>query len=400
MKRLLSLLLCLFLLVPALAAAEEEDIDFNELVEEDVDLELDENGDPVLPDDNDNEDDQFDDDLLTLELEADDSVNYDDLEINANLPGEDEVFNILLIGVDYREYDKSKSQYLPDQMGDHNGHVKRSDVIMILSINIYEGTLKITSISRDLKVQIPGIGKWEINNAFAVRHFKNGEFKYSEDKPELLLRTVNHNFDMNLKYYVATNFFGVEEIIESLGGVDLEMTKKEAKYVNSYIKKNRKKMANSYDLHSENRVPLEEKDGIHHLDGLQGLVFARYRSISNETDLARSGRTRRLMQALTRSAMEKMKSMNANEQLNFIIEMTKYFKTNLNLQAAFTKLWPAVKNSGIMDSMDDMTSLIEEHRIPADKEYHFSGSSVIMNDQEQTKEELHEFIYGAYYPAN
>ena len=46
---------------------------------------------------------------------------------------------------------------------------------------------------------------------------------------------MNHNFGMNIKYFIITNFYGVEEIIEYFGGVDLELSKQEARYINQYI---------------------------------------------------------------------------------------------------------------------------------------------------------------------
>lgn len=102
MKRLLALLLCLSLLLPVFALAEddEEDIDFNELIEEDVDL--DEDGNIV---DNGNSQVEYE---LTEEglaamadaFEIDESVDPSELELNQNLP--DDVINILLLGLDVR----------------------------------------------------------------------------------------------------------------------------------------------------------------------------------------------------------------------------------------------------------------------------------------------------------
>ena len=294
-------------------------------------------------------------------------------------------------------------------MGDHNNYRKRSDVVMILSIDTVFGALKITSISRDTLVQIPypnGSQYWEgpINEAFGiVYNKKTGGLDYSVDAPERLVKTVNHNFGMNIKYFIITNFYGVEEIIEYFGGVDLELTKQEARYVNRYINGKNEQgvrrstiMKNSYDLHSEDRQNLKEADGVQHLDGLQGLVFARYRTIANVTDIVRTGRTRRLLQALARPVAEKLK----NKELNIVellMNLQKYFVTNMNLQAIFNDLWPAVRDSRVMNDLSNVTNLIEEYRIPGDKGFSYDGSRVRLTNMRKTAEELQEFIYGEVY---
>lgn len=396
MKRILALLLCLTLLLPVLAFAEEEDVDLADLVSEDVDLQLDDEGNIVLPEENDEIDLNAADVGPFAEMAAENAVDDEELEINENLPEED-VVNILLIGLDYRTQKRSANQLLKDQLGDNNDHVKRSDVVMILSVDRIEGTLKLTSIARDLLVEIPGHSDGAINTAFAVRKFKNGSFHHSEDRPDLLMRTVNHNFELNIKYYIATNFYGVEEIIEYFGGVDVDLTKTEANYINSYIRQKRSRM--TYDQHADNRTPLEKKDGVQHLDGLQGLIFARTRSIAGENDLQRTGRTRRLLEALLHPVAEKIKNGEL-DPVNMMLDLSQYFVTNMNLQVMFNELWPAVRDSSIMSSLDSASSLIEENRIPGESGFRYNGSKVQLTNKQQTVEELHEFIYGAYYSAD
>ena len=100
MKRLLALLLCFSLLLPALSFGEqdEEDIDFSELLEEDVDV--DEDGNIIAPDD---EGEDFSEESLEDLMDAftlDESVDPSELELNTNLP--DDVINILLLGLDVK----------------------------------------------------------------------------------------------------------------------------------------------------------------------------------------------------------------------------------------------------------------------------------------------------------
>lgn len=411
MKRFLALLLCLALFLPVLASAEmvEEDIDQEDLFsDEDVDVDLDENGDLIIPEDGD--DNYFDESAYTSSG-TNGHFTVDQLERNSRLPEED-VVNILLIGVDSRPDSRSKNfpgYLVKEQMGDHNNYRKRSDVVMILSIDTVFGTLKITSISRDTLVQIPypnGAQYWEgpINEAFGiVYNKKTGGLDYSIDAPERLVKTVNHNFGMNIQYFIITNFYGVEEIIEYFGGVDLELSKDEARYVNNYINGKNENgvrrstiMKYSYDLHSEGRQKLKEVDGVQHLDGLQGLIFARYRTIANVTDIVRSGRTRRLLQALARPVAEKLKSGELNI-VQLLMDLQQYFVTNMNLQAIFNDLWPAIRDSQIMSDISNVTNLIEEYRIPADKGFTYEGKNVRLNNMRNTAEDLQEFIYGMVY---
>ena len=408
MKRLFALLLCLSLLLPvfSLAESDEDDWDIENLDTEDIDPDSEENDEDAIGSEDDSDDDWSaypDDDQDTI-------INYDELEINPNCP--DEVINILLIGVDTRgnEDRNNDSKLLKDQLGKHNGYAKRNDVNIILSINLFDGTLKLTSIARDLMLDIPSKGEAPINNAFSYRHMKkNGNgLDYVEDVPERVIRTVNRNFQLNIKHYFAINFYGVEEIIEYFGGVDVELTAKEAKAVNTYIKKNAKAMKRTYDMHSEGRQPLDTKsDGVQHLDGLQGLVFARTRHVAGENDLQRTGRTRRLLQALFHPIAEKLKNKEL-DLLNLIPELTQYMITDMSMQEIVDlamQVWPVVRDSDMLSDMSSITSLMEEKRIPGDTTkgdlgWSYQGEKVKLRNIKAVTEDLHDFIFGAYYPAD
>lgn len=408
MKRLLALLLCLALLLPvfSLAESDEDDWDIEDLDIEDLDIDGEEDDEDAIGSEEDTDDDwsNFPDD------DQDTIINYDELEINRNCP--DEVINILLIGVDTRgnEDRNTDSKLLKDQLGNHNGYAKRNDVNIILSINLFDGSLKLTSIARDLLVDIPSKGTAPINNAFSYRHMKkNGNgLDYVEDVPERVIRTVNRNFQLNIKHYFAINFYGVEEIIEYFGGVDVELTAKEAKAVNSYIKKNAKAMKRTYDMHSEGRQALDTKsDGVQHLDGLQGLVFARTRHVAGENDLQRTGRTRRLLQALFHPIAEKLKNKQL-DLLNLIPELTQYMITDMSMQEIVDlamQVWPVVRDSDMLSDMSSITSLMEEKRIPGDTTkgdlgWSYQDEKVKLRNIQAVTEDLHDFIFGAYYPAD
>lgn len=408
MKRLLALLLCLSLLLPVFALAEddEEDIDFNELIEEDVDL--DEDGNIV---DNGNSQVEYE---LTEEglaamadaFEIDESVDPSELELNQNLP--DDVINILLLGLDVRG--TSEKKLLKDQ----DQYAKRADVQMILSVNTFDGSIKLTSIARNTCVDIPDrVNDTSIANSYGHAIYKNGKYSSWVDTPDNCMHTVNRNFEMNIQYYVAINFYGVASIIEYLGGADVELTKQEASAINTYLSmgtirdkngkllSHGKEIARTYDDKKGNREKLEKKDGVQHLDGIQALMYGRLRSIDN--DFNRTSRTRKLLSSLLTPTVDKIK--NGELKIDKLLpECGQYFKTNMNMQTMM-ELVNAVMRSDIVKTMDLSDSLIEEFRIPEDGTYSYgedsTGSSVVkLNNKQATTESLHEFIYGAYYPAD
>ena len=400
MKRLLALLLCFSLLLPALAFGEqdEEDIDFSELLEEDVDV--DEEGN-IITRDSEGEDNDFSDedmDSLASAFDLDESVDPSELELNTNLP--DDVINILLLGLDVKGTKEKKL------LKDQDQYAKRADVQMILSINTTDGSIKLTSIARNTLVDVPDrINDTSIANSYGHGIYKNGKYQSWVDTPEMCMRTINRNFEMNIQHYVAINFYGVVSIIEYLGGVDVELTKEEAGAINTYLSKHKKAISNSYDDKKGNRDKLEKRDGVQHLDGLQALMYGRLRSIDD--DFHRTGRTRKLLSSLLTPTIQKINNKEL-DLLNLVGESVQYFISDpgLNMES-IVRIAKAVLKSDAVKNMDLNESLVQEFRIPVDGTFYYdndsSGASVnrFKKGQKQANTEmLHEFIYGAYYPAN
>ena len=410
MKRLFALILTLALLLPLFVYAEQEDAELTEDIDLDEDYSFDEEGNLLLRDDETGETyslsaiSEEDIEKLAAQYELDESIDPNELEINENLP--DDVINILLIGLDVRGTKKEK---LLTEQGKYS---KRSDVLIVLSINMNDGSIKLSSIARNTYVEVPGRkNKTIIANSYGHANYKNGEFVSWTDTPETCIRTVNHNFELNIQYYVAINFYGVAQIIEGLGGVDLDMTKTEATAINTYLStgtiKNSKgekishgkAIANSYDDKNGKRDKLKKTSGVQHLDGIQALMYARLRSI--DSDFVRTARTRHLLDCLLKQTLEKIKANKLNV-IDLISDFISYPITNVN-PSTIMQLAGKVMSSGVMDNLDSTESLISEFRIPIDGHWKYDtvdGASVtIMKDKQFTVESLHEFIYGKYYPA-
>ena len=416
MKRLFALILVLTLFLPVFACAEQDEEDFSadELTEE-LDLDgsysFDEEGNLILQDDETGETyslsaiSEEDLDKLAAQYELDDSIDPNELEINENLP--DNIVNILLIGLDVRGTKKEKL------LTEQGKYAKRSDVLIVLSLNMDDGSVKLSSIARNTYVEVPGRKKKTIiaNSYGHANYNSKGEFQSWTDTPETCIRTVNHNFELNIRHYVAINFYGVAQIIEGLGGVDLDLTKTEATAINTYLStgtiKNSKgekishgkAIANTYDDKNGKRDKLKKQSGVQHLDGIQALMYARLRSI--DSDFVRTARTRHLLDCLLKQTLEKIKANKLNV-MDMVSDFIAYPITNVN-PSTIMQLAGKVMSSGVMDNLESTDSLISEFRIPIDGHWKYDtvdGASVtIMTDKQYTVESLHEFIYGQYYPA-
>lgn len=187
-------------------------------------------------------------------------LDESNLSVNEDLGpyGENKIMNIALYGVDSRNDD----------------YVGRSDVIMILSINGNTGKIKLISIARDTYVPIAGHGETRINHA------------YSYGGSELAVRTLNENFGMNVTDYVTVNFDSLAEIIDEMGGIDLEVSEAERQQINAYL------------LSGE---PLQES-GMVHLNGAQAVSYSRIRKI--DSDSVRASRQRKVLACLFEKALE------------------------------------------------------------------------------------------------
>ena len=400
MKKLfcLTLTLCLCLSAFSFAAAEEDDLLIEEITE---DIFLDDDGNEILMDEETGE--SFilsavqQEELEALDETLDTSVDPDSLELNPNLP--DHVINILLLGTDGRDarYKTLRESQEADGEGGSKGIRQRADVWIILSLNTQDGTVKLSSFMRDTYLSVPGYtSKTKITNIF---DYKNTPGNYGANA-ELCMRTLNHHFELNIQYYVTINFYGLASIIESMGGVDVDLTKAEAKAINAYLKKNASQMARTYDSKEAqaSRIALKAVDGIQHLDGVQAVMYG---------DQKRTERQRHLLDLLLQQLVSGMSSgtVDAFEIINTSLD---YVTTNINAGTMFTLVrenFPAIRAR--LGSSD---TLIEQFRVPMDKSFSYSDvetssgstmSVVFMSaaNLEKNKKALHEFIYGSYISA-
>lgn len=171
-----------------------------------------------------------------------------------------DVVNVLLIGTDAR--------------GEERG---RSDTIMIASLNKQSRQIILTSILRDVYVEIPGKGYNRINAAYAY------------GGPPLLLDTIEANFKIKIEKYAYTNFYDYIDIVDAMGGVTIMLDANEIQSVNS--------MAAAYSKQFNVKCPqISGTAGQKKLNGIQTLMYSRIRK--SDSDFARTGRQRLVLQQI------------------------------------------------------------------------------------------------------
>jgi polyisoprenyl-teichoic acid--peptidoglycan teichoic acid transferase len=164
----------------------------------------------------------------------------------------------------------------------------RSDSILILTIDKAHDKLKLSSIMRDSYVSIEGYGRDKINHAYAY------------EGPELAVKTINENFNLNIQDYIAVDFFGMAKIIDILDGITVEIkesqiTPPDVVGINYHIKE-------MSDARNIKYNPIE-KPGIQKLNGIQAVAYARDRHSSGNGDFDRTDKQREVLMKI----VEKLK---------------------------------------------------------------------------------------------
>lgn len=210
----------------------------------------------------------------------------------------DNITNILLIGTDARSLNEQG----------------RSDSMIIATLDEKHKNIKLTSLARDTYVDIPGYGEQKLNHA------------YSYGGTDLLIKTIEHNFYIDISNYVIVNFNSFASIIDALGGVVVEVKDNELKELNKFIPEcfeasNKKK---------NETMKLVEKSGTQKLNGYQALSYSRIRK--NDSAVERDTRQRKVLQSIL-SEVSNISVLDIPKLLNAIFP---YVKTNMNLNDIVT----------------------------------------------------------------
>ncbi|MDO4476297.1 MAG: LCP family protein [Lachnospiraceae bacterium] len=189
---------------------------------------------------------------------------------NAGLVGESGYRNIALFGVDSREGSLTRDT--------------RSDTIMICSINKRTKEIRLASVYRDTY----------LDNADGS--YRKATECYFYGGPQQAVNMLNKNLDLDIKDYMTVNFNAVVDIIDALGGIELEVTDEEAGYINGYCVENKEVTGADY-------TPLAG-GGYVHLSGTQALAYCRIR-YTEGWDYKRTERQRTVLTLAYQKALQK-----------------------------------------------------------------------------------------------
>ncbi len=245
-----------------------------------------------------------------------------------------DIVNILLIGKDISSEENNP----------------RSDSMIIATVNKKSNSIKLTSLMRDMYVQIPNYDDNRINASYAIGGM------------DLLTETVKVNFQVRIDGCIEVDFAGFEEIIDKIGGVDIELNRDEAYYLSK-------------------QSGLSLKSGTNNLNGETALKYARIRYIGHD-DYERTERQRKVLI----SVFNKLKDSNIKTLLSIADDILPLITTNLTSP----QILGLVTNVILMD-----VSEIETYRIPADGTFTpatINDMAVLIPDLPKNRELLKEYI--------
>ncbi|MCF0133848.1 MAG: LCP family protein [Blautia sp.] len=256
-------------------------------------------------------------------------------------------YNILLIGVDRR--DES-----------WNGN---SDTMVLVTVNEKKEEIWFTSFLRDLYADIPGYGVHKLNAACAI------------GGPALCIETIKTNYKVDIDNYAYVDFNDMIEIVDALGGIDLEIEDYEISVSNSIISGLCAADGEPADGH------LIISAGMQHLDGYQALGFARNRYSGNDFDFGRTGRQRKVLLAIA----DKFKNTNIASLALTAPKIMGYLQHDLDA-ATQLQLLTKVKTWMHYD--------MQQQHVPYDNEWYSQHEILIPTDMEGTLQKIHDTIYG------
>ena len=228
----------------------------------------------------------------------------------------------------------------------------RADTIMLCTFNKQKQTITLTSFLRDLYVKIPGYGKDRINAAY---HFGG---------VQLLEQTLRENFGIQIDGSVLVDFEHFEQIIDLLGGVELELTKAEAAFINRH-------------LSGSNLTA-----GMQLLSGKQALTYARNR-YDRDGDFSRTNRQRKLLNVLIQTYKDK----SLPQMLQLVKAIASMVKTDLSkadLTGYALSFFPMLS-----------TAEIRTQAIPVEGGFSYStidGKAVLVPDMQKNKQVLEDTL--------
>ncbi|MEG0181167.1 MAG: LCP family protein [Romboutsia sp.] len=283
------------------------------------------------------------------EKKIENSVNQGKNDLDKIQKSKD-IYNILLIGSDSENFDK----------------IGRSDSMMILTIDNKNKNIKLTSLARDTLVNIPGHGYEKLTHAYAY------------GKADLLLETLEKNLKIDINDYIAVNFNSFIDLVDILGGVEIEVHSNEISHLNDVI-------VNSFNLsNKEAEEPqLIRSEGKQLLNGYQALAYARIRQIDSIYE--RDQRQRDVLKSIANKLVE----LPISNYPKVIKEMLPYVDINIPIPKLITLATSSKKIYNY--EIKQMEFPLEEYRESG--KLSKDNSFVVKWDKTENLKILKDFIY-------
>lgn len=284
------------------------------------------------------------------------SFSEDEAGINADLSDEskeilEQYTNVAFFGLDNRDGGSYSSG--------------QSDVIMIASINNETKEVKLVSVYRDTFLHV------------GDDLYKKANSAYAKGGPERAVQMLNSNLDLNIKEYVCVDFMALVEVVDALGGVEIEITDQEMKIINDSLWELEEISGETYDM-----FDYLWGSGVQTLTGPQATAYARIRSTAGD-DFKRTSRQRIVLEAI----LDKAKQSDMSTLLDICEVVFDDISTSLSLTeimdlAKDVKSYTIVSTSGF--PFDMTTATISG-----------SGSCVVPISLENNVSQLYAYLFGA-----
>ncbi|MBP3256282.1 MAG: LCP family protein [Clostridia bacterium] len=232
-------------------------------------------------------------------------------ELNISKTVEDKYRNVAIFGVDSRSSNLGKGN--------------RSDCIIIASLNNETKEVRLISVYRDSYLEIDGYGLDKVTHA------------YSYGEAPLAIKTLNKNLDLNIKEFVTVNFDAVAEAVDALGGIEMDLTSEEVKYLNNYIDETANVTGKSHA-----KVTSAGKQT---LNGVQAVAYSRIR-YTEGGDAKRTERMRDVIEAMAKKA----RTLSVGEINDLLDQILPLVYTNISVSDILALL-PDAMNYKITDSI-------------------------------------------------
>lgn len=259
----------------------------------------------------------------------------------------EEYTNIALFGLDTRQ---------AGSLGKGN----RSDTIMVASINNQTKDVKIVSIYRDSYLNLANDKYRKCNEAYSI------------GGPEQAVAMLNMNLDLKIDHYMSVDFLAVSEVVDLLGGIEIDVDEYEIEHLNNYTVETSKVTGKK-----TNKL---KSTGLQTLDGVQATSYCRIRYTAGD-DFKRTERQREVLETIAKKA----KTMSVSQLDEIIKAVFPMCATNMTVDQLL-----AIAADGLSYNIKGTTGFPFD--VTTDS-VGSAGSCVIPVDMEKNVKQLHNYLF-------